>query len=62
MQPLVDLLRVRPWKLNCKLPKTSAYGFVRGHTSPSHFRKINWLPVKCRVELCTSTTAYTGQE
>ena len=24
----------------------------------SHFRKINWLPVECRVELCTSTTFF----
>ena len=30
----------------------------RGHISPSHFRKINWLPVECRVELCTSTTVF----
>ena len=29
-----------------------------GHISPSHFRKINWLPVKCRVELCTSITIF----
>ena len=34
----------------------------RGHTSPSHFRKINWLPVERRVELCTPTTVNTGQE
>ena len=27
-----------------------------GHTNPSHFRKINWLPLERRVELCTSTT------
>ena len=24
----------------------------------SHFRKINWLPVERRVELCTSTTVF----
>ena len=30
----------------------------RGHISPSHFRKINWLPVEHRVELCTSTTVF----
>ena len=30
----------------------------RGHISPSHFRKINWLPVERRVELCTSTTVF----
>ena len=30
----------------------------RGHISPSHIRKINWLPVERRVELCTSTTAF----
>ena len=29
-----------------------------GHISPSHFRKINWLPVEHRVELCTSTTVF----
>ena len=34
----------------------------RGHTSPSHFTKISWLPVEHRVELCTSTTVYTRQE
>ena len=34
----------------------------RGHTSPSHFRKINWLRVEHRVELCTSTTVNTGQK
>ena len=34
----------------------------RGHTSLSFFRKISWLPVERRVELCTSTTVYTGQE
>ena len=32
--------------------------FTRGHISPSHFRKINWLPVEHRVELCTSTTVF----
>ena len=31
-----------------------------GHTSPSHFRKINWLPVERRVELCTSTIENTA--
>ena len=30
----------------------------RGHINPSHFRKINWLPVERRVELCTSTTVF----
>ena len=34
----------------------------RGHTSPSHFRKISWLPVERRLELYTSTTVYTAQE
>ena len=29
-----------------------------GHINPSHFRKINWLPVERRVELCTSTTVF----
>ena len=29
-----------------------------GHISPSHFRKINWLTVECRVKLCTSTTVF----
>ena len=30
----------------------------RGHINPSHFRKINWLPVERRVKLCTSTTVF----
>ena len=30
----------------------------RGHINPSHFRKINWLPVEPRVELCTSATVF----
>ena len=30
----------------------------RVHINPSHFRKINWLPVESRVELCTSTTVF----
>ena len=30
----------------------------RGHISSSHFRKINWLAVKHRVELCTFTTVF----
>ena len=30
----------------------------RGHINPSHFRKINWLPVQCRVDLCTSITVF----
>ena len=30
----------------------------RCHISPSHFRKMNWLPVEHRVELCTSTTVF----
>ena len=34
----------------------------RGHTSPSHFRKINWLLVERRVELCSSITVNTGKE
>ena len=29
-----------------------------GHISPFHFKKINWLPVERRVELCSSTTAF----
>ena len=32
----------------------------RSHTSPSRFRKINWLPVERRVELCTSTLVNTA--
>ena len=28
------------------------------HISATHFRKINWLPVDLRVELCTATTVY----
>ena len=30
----------------------------RGHINPSNFRKINWLPVERRLELCTSTTDF----
>ena len=30
----------------------------RGHICPSHLRKINWLLVERRVELCTSTTVF----
>ena len=30
----------------------------RGHINSSHFRKINWLPVEHKVELCTSTTVF----
>ena len=30
----------------------------RGHINPSHFRKINWLSVERRVELCTSTNVF----
>ena len=30
----------------------------RGHVSLSHFRRINWLPVEHRIELCTSTTIF----
>ena len=25
------------------------------HISTTHFKKINWLPVELRVELCTAT-------
>ena len=28
------------------------------HISAIHFRKINWLPVEHRVELCTATTVF----
>ena len=31
---------------------------LRGHKSPSHFRKINWLLVQHRLELHTSTTVF----
>ena len=30
----------------------------RGHISPFHFSKINWLPVERRVELCTWTSVW----
>ena len=30
----------------------------RGHINPDHFRKINWLPVEHKLELCTTTTAF----
>ena len=29
-----------------------------GHINPSHFRRINWLPVEHRLELCTSNTVF----
>ena len=29
---------------------------LRTHISAIHFRKINWLPIEHRVELCTATT------
>ena len=32
----------------------------RGRINPSHFRKINWLPVERRVELYTSTTVFNS--
>ena len=56
---------VRAWKLNCRLLKTQnkCIRFClelppHGHINPSHFNKINWLPVERRVELCTSTTVF----
>ena len=30
----------------------------RGHTNLSHFRKIKWLSVERRVELCIATTVF----
>ena len=30
----------------------------RSHISATHLRKINWLPVDLRVELCTATCVY----
>ena len=30
----------------------------RSHMSATHCRKINWLPVDLRVELCTATSVY----
>ena len=30
----------------------------RSHISTTHFRKINWLPVELRVELCTATAVF----
>ena len=30
----------------------------RRHISPSHFKGIDWLPVKRKLELCTSTTVF----
>ena len=30
----------------------------RTHISAIHFRKINWLPVELRVELCTATSVF----
>ena len=30
----------------------------RGYITPSHFMKINWLPIERIEEQCTSTTAF----
>ena len=30
----------------------------RSHINPSHFRKINWLPVSDRVEYCIANTVF----
>ena len=30
----------------------------RSHISTTYFRKINWLPVEFRVELCTATAEF----
>ena len=30
----------------------------RTHISVTHYRKINWLPVELRVELCTATSVF----
>ena len=30
----------------------------RSHIDPSHFRKINWLPVSDRVEYCIANTVF----
>ena len=34
---------------------------LRGHINPSRFRKINWLPIERRVELCTFTIVFKYQ-
>ena len=31
---------------------------MRSHIDPSHFRKINWLPVSDRVEYCIANTVF----
>ena len=36
------------------LPKFTS----RSHINPSHFRKINWLPVSDRVEYCIAKTVF----
>ena len=35
---------------------------LRSYTDPSHFRKINWLPVRDRVEYCIAKSLSTGME
>ena len=30
----------------------------RSHIDPSHFRKVNWLPVRDRVEYCIANTIF----
>ena len=31
---------------------------MRSHIDPSHFRKINWLPVSDRMEYCIANTVF----
>ena len=42
--------------------KKSIYFYLelppRGPINPAHFKKLNWLLVERRVELCTSTTVF----
>ena len=56
-------LLIKALKTKLQIAQNECIGFwsellPRGHMNPSHFRKINWLPVELRVELCTSTTVF----
>ena len=56
-------LLIKALKTKLQIAQNKCFRFClelppRGLISPSHFRKINWLPVECRVELCTSPTVF----
>ena len=50
-------------KLKLQKAQNKCIGFClnlppRSHIDPSHFRKINWLPVSDRVEYCIANTVF----